>query len=168
MATIYEDLCRHPFFAHFPPTTLKRIAEYATLQSFDPGDFIMLEGGDADNFYLIESGEVSLKLYVPKHGRVIVDQLYSGDILGWSWLIPPHHWQFDATAGPTTVRTISINGKALRTLVNTDHELGYQLMKRIPPIVVNRLQATRKRLVDLLNTVPDGDFARENWEKLLP
>ena len=52
-----------------------------------------------------------------------------GSMLGWSWLIPPYRWSFDARAvAPTSV--IVVDGERLREACESDLKLGYELMKR--------------------------------------
>ena len=79
---------------------------------------------------------------------MIIDTVEEGDVLGWSWLIPPYHWHFDARAIDLT-RAIALDGKCLRTKCEEDHNLGYELLKRFSHIIEQRLQATRIRLLDV-------------------
>jgi hypothetical protein len=69
-------------------------------------------------------------------------------VLGWSWLFPPFSWHFQARAiEPTTV--ISLNGAHLLVSAESNHEFGYELMKRVAQVVIRRLQITRKQLIAL-------------------
>jgi CRP-like cAMP-binding protein len=74
--------------------------------------------------------------------------LAAGEVLGWSWLIPPYHWKFDARAIEQT-RALALDGKCLRTKCEEDHDLGYELLKRFAQIMEERLQATRLQLLDV-------------------
>jgi hypothetical protein len=74
--------------------------------------------------------------------------LGEGEILGWSWLIPPYNWHFDARAVELT-RAIALDGKCLRNKCEQDHDLGYELLKRFAHIMEQRLQATRLQLLDV-------------------
>ena len=68
-------------------------------------------------------------------------------MLGWSWLLPPYYWQFDARAVEAT-KAIFFYATPLRDEAEEDHELGYQLYKRISAVMLKRLQATRRRLLE--------------------
>ncbi len=68
--------------------------------------------------------------------------------MGWSWLLAPYQWRFDAIA-QEAVRAVVFDVGCLRTKMEEDPRLGYQLLSRFLPIVVDRLQATRLRLLDL-------------------
>ncbi len=69
-------------------------------------------------------------------------------MLGWSWLIPPYHWHFDAKAVEPT-RAIALDARCMRTKCEKDHDLGYELMKRFAQIIEQRLDATRWQLLDV-------------------
>ena len=43
----------------------------------------------ASRFWLIQSGHVALDLHVPGQGRMKIDTIGMGEMLGWSWLFPP-------------------------------------------------------------------------------
>jgi CRP-like cAMP-binding protein len=109
---------------------------------------ILREGEDANQFYLIRSGKVSIQLMTPNKGPVIIQTLHEGDILGWSWLVPPFTWHFDAKAIELT-RMIALDGKCLRAKCEEDHDLGYELLKRFADIMSKRLESTRLQLMDI-------------------
>jgi CRP-like cAMP-binding protein len=69
-------------------------------------------------------------------------------VLGWSWLFPPYLWRFDARAA-TPTKAIFFYGTRLRELCEENHDLGYELMKRVSDIVIKRLQAARRELVEV-------------------
>jgi hypothetical protein len=49
---------------------------------------------------------------------------------------------------------VALDGACLRGKCDEDHKLGYELMKRFAPIIVERLQATRLRLLDIYGRAP--------------
>ena len=69
------------------------------------------------------------------------------DVLGWSWLFPPYYWHFDARATKPT-RAIFFYGTWLRESCERDHDFGYEMLKRMSAVIINRLQATRKKLAE--------------------
>jgi CRP/FNR family transcriptional regulator, cyclic AMP receptor protein len=115
---------------------------------FQPGEYIFREGDRADLFFAIRHGGVALETHVPAREAVIIETLHEGDLLGWSWLFPPYRWSFDARA-VDSVSAIAFDGACLRGKCNADHDLGYELMRRIAQVIIERLQATRLRLLDV-------------------
>jgi hypothetical protein len=76
---------------------------------------------------------------------VQIEALRGGDVLDWSWSMPYQRWQFDARA-ITSVVAIQIEGKTLFESMEHNHDLGYQVLKRMTPLVAQRLQAVRGRM----------------------
>ncbi len=112
---------------------------------FETGQSILQEGSPANRFYLILEGKVALESELERRGQIPVKTLGPGDDLGWSWLFPPYSLHFSARALEPT-RTIFFYGTRLREQCEADHELGYQLMKRIAEVLIQHLQAMQQRL----------------------
>lgn len=148
METLEPLLAAHPFFKGLEQKHLKLIVGCASNIVFNQGQFISREGDDADKFYIIRQGKVVLETFSPVKGAIPIQTLQEGDVLGWSWLVPPYKWHFDARAYEMT-RAIGLDGKCLREKCETDHDLGYELMKRFSMVVTERLEATRLQLLDL-------------------
>lgn len=148
METLENTLAEHPFFHGLEPRYLQLAVGCASNVRFDAGEFILREGEEANHFFLIRHGKVSLEVFAPNRGSIAIQTLEEGDILGWSWLIPPYQWRFDARAVELT-RAIALDGKCLRAKCEEDHDLGYELLKRFAAILGRRLDATRFQLLDL-------------------
>jgi len=148
METLERTLAEHPFFKDLGEPYLKLVTGCASNVRFEPDKFIFREGEEADQFYLIRQGRVALQVFLPDRGAITVETLEEGDILGWSWLIPPYHWHFDARALELT-RAIALDGKCLRNKCEEDRSLGYELLKRFAHIMEDRLSSTRLQLLDL-------------------
>lgn len=143
-----EILAGAPFFKQLDTPTLERLAGCASNVQFKQASTIFREGDKADRFYVIKKGKVALEIAAPQGGPVLIETLSEGDLLGWSWLIAPYRWHFDAKAAEA-VSAIAFDGKCLREKFEANHDLGYQMLKLFLPVIVNRLQATRLRLLDL-------------------
>jgi CRP-like cAMP-binding protein len=146
--TIEPLLAKHPFFKGLAPEHLKLLVGCSTNVIFEADQFLFREGEDANTFYVIRSGRVQVETFSPKHGPITIQTAGEGDVLGWSWLVPPYHWRFDAKA-TDQVRVIAIDGKCLREKCEDDHNLGYELMRRFALIIAERLEATRLQLLDV-------------------
>jgi CRP/FNR family cyclic AMP-dependent transcriptional regulator len=127
------------------------ITDSAIEMSFEPEQSSLQEGSPANRFYLILEGKVVLESEVKKRGRIHICTLGPGDDLGWSWLVPPHYMHFSARA-LEPIRTIFFYGTRLREECEQDHELGYQILKRVAEVVVQNLHATQRRLTDCTDT----------------
>lgn len=149
MAETLERVLRdHPFFRDLRPEFLEVITGCAANVRFPAGARIFTEGEEANRFYLIRGGKVAIEVFAPGRHVLTIQTLEEGDVLGWSWLFPPHRWHFDARA-MEEVRALALDGKCLREKCEQDHDLGYELMKRFSAVMVERLQATRLQLLDI-------------------
>jgi CRP-like cAMP-binding protein len=137
---------KHPFFKELSPHQYRLLADSAMRTQFRAGEVIFQQGDPANRFYLIQRGKVAVETWVRERGTITVETLYGGDVLGWSWLFSPYYWQFGARALEDT-DAIFIYGTPLRDECESDHELGYELMKRVSAVMLERLQATRRQLV---------------------
>jgi CRP/FNR family transcriptional regulator, cyclic AMP receptor protein len=148
MRTLEGILAEQPFFSGLDPRYIQLATGCASNVRFNAGDLIFREGDEADSFYLIREGKVALELFAPGRGSLTVQTLEDGEILGYSWLIAPHHWRFDGRAVNAT-RAIVLDGRCLRAKCEEDHKLGYELLNRIASILGQSLDATRLRLLDI-------------------
>ncbi|MBX7152143.1 cyclic nucleotide-binding domain-containing protein [bacterium] len=148
MEDLKAYLIEHPFLQGFSQHHLELIVGCAKNVRFDTGEFIFKEGQEANEFYLIRHGKVALEMYAAEKGHITIQTISEGDVLGWSWLIPPYNWQFDARAVEIT-RAIALDGKCLRDKCEHDHDLGFELLKRFSNIVSQRLESTRLQLLDV-------------------
>lgn len=146
--TLERLLAEHQFFKDLKEEYLTLIVGCARNAYYKPGEFIFREGEEANEFYIIRDGKVSLEISVPGKEPVVIQTLEDGEVLGWSWIIPPYYWHFDARVIEPT-RVIALDGKCLRNKCEEDHSLGYELLKRFVTILEQRLQATRIQLLDL-------------------
>lgn len=141
-------LALHPFFEGLSPEHVAVLAGCAMNARYAPGEFLLREGGTADRFFLVREGRVRIEMFVPQRGAVTVHTVDPGEIVGWSWLVEPHVWHFDARA-LDDVRVLALDGVCLRGKCDADTALGYEMLKRFAHVAEQRLQATRMQLLDV-------------------
>jgi CRP-like cAMP-binding protein len=113
-----------------------------------PGEYLVHEGQPADAFYLVQSGRVAIGSWIGERGDRSILTVGAGDVVGWSWLLPPHLWQFDARA-VEPVGGLRFDAAWLREQCEEDHDLGYYLLKKLLAAVSSRLAACRIQLLDI-------------------
>ncbi|MCC6345160.1 MAG: cyclic nucleotide-binding domain-containing protein [Bryobacterales bacterium] len=148
MENLEKILSEHPFFDGIDKTYLDILTGCARNVHFEAGAYLGREGEDATSFFLIRKGKVALEIRTPQRPPLVILTLEDGDILGFSWLVPPHLWRFDMRA-VGSVRALALDGRCLRGKCEENHDLGYELLKRFAYVVDNRLQATRLQLLDV-------------------
>jgi CRP/FNR family transcriptional regulator, cyclic AMP receptor protein len=170
-------LRQHPLLRGLNHDQLVLLADCALTAEFGPGDVVFRQGDPARLFYLIESGKVILESGNDYGAPVIIETIGAGDLLGWSWMMPPYRWHFTARAIKPT-RAIYFAGTILRYYCDRGQSLGFELHKVMSQIIMKRLQAARKKMLgvhahaEMLPPVPrlspfmeqeldDPEFVRE-------
>ena len=145
---VAELVARHPLLAGLPGDGVALVAGCARNVAIGAGQLLVTEGDPADTLYLLRRGTVAIEIHAPGSGRVVIETLGPGDAVGWSWMFPPYRSHFDVRAvGP--VGAVAVDGACLRAKAESDPAFGYELMKRLGAVILERLQATRLRLLDL-------------------
>jgi CRP/FNR family cyclic AMP-dependent transcriptional regulator len=149
VTTAMRDLVQsHPFMKGVSEASLELLVGCARNVAFAPGNLLCAEGENANTFYLLRRGWVSIDVHAPGQGAIVIETVGPGDVVGWSWLVPPFRWTFDARA-MDHVGGIAIDGACLRAKALADPSLGFELLSKVSLTLLARLQATRMRLLDL-------------------
>jgi CRP/FNR family cyclic AMP-dependent transcriptional regulator len=141
-----SSLATHPFLYGMSRSQLWTLADAASAVRFPARYRLFEEGGNASRFWLIQSGHVALDAFLPGDGRMVIENIGIGEMLGWSWLFPPYQW----TSGAVTVvpvQAFQFDGPVVRSCCAADPELGYELGQRMLRVMAGRLRVTRDRLV---------------------
>lgn len=136
-----------PFLHRLPASQIDRLAALAHRVSLPAGARLFEEGGTANRFWLIEVGRVALDTLVPGEGRVTIEALGRGDVVGLSWLTPPCQFRYGATC-LQPLQAFEFDAVRVRAECDADPVMGYALMGRFLAVAAHRLQMTRVRLME--------------------
>jgi len=151
--SLQEIVTAHPFVKGMKPEHQAVLYDCARVVQYDPGTVLFNEGEPASEFYLVETGKVILEVHDPGEETALVAKVGPEGCFGWSWLYPPFVWHLSArVVEPTTA--LVLNGARLLIHAEEDHDFGYELMKRVSRILINRLQSTRRELLAKQAKVP--------------
>jgi CRP/FNR family transcriptional regulator, cyclic AMP receptor protein len=148
MENMNELIATSPLFAGLEKDAIDLAAGCASNVAVDTGTRLLAEGEAAETFYLIRRGHVAIQVRRPSGKPIVIETLGPGQILGLSWLVPPYRWAFDAIA-TEPVGAIAIDGLCMRQKADDDPAFGYAILQRIAQVQLERLQATRTRLLDV-------------------
>ena len=154
---IKDYLVEYSFFKGMDEAYIDLIANCGKFKSYQAGDFLMREGEQANHFFIIRGGDVSIESFCPTKGPIIIAKEDQGSIVGHAWLFPPYRIAFDFHA-LTPVQAIEMDGACLRAKAEQDHQLGYELMLRFAQLMQKRLNATRLQLLDVYREA-DGSIS---------
>ncbi len=145
-----EKLRRFPLFAGIDPALFKDIAMASEEMTFDEGEWLFVEGNDADALYIVLSGSLELKIDLNEDGtrRADLSTLVEGSVAGWSALVDPYVYTLSALA-TTTVQAARLDAAKLRQMMDANPVLGYQIMKQLSKVLGERLTNMRIQFVSL-------------------
>jgi CRP-like cAMP-binding protein len=135
-------LAAHPVFKDLSPAHLALMTSFASTQQYAPQHRIFEHDRHADHFYVVQSGQVAIEIPSLGGEPLRIQTLGPGSVLGWSWLLPPYRWMFDARAVLAT-EVVAIDGLRLREMCERDPGFGYQILKRFAALMAERLNAAR-------------------------
>jgi CRP-like cAMP-binding protein len=148
MTNLEAYLAQHEFLKGLDQKYLQVLAGCASNVRFDEGQYVYRIGQEAHNFYLIKEGSVALELYTPQKGSIRIKTVGEGEVMGFSWLLPPYHWHFDARVLELT-RAYALDAKCLRAKCEKDPRLGYEITERFAHIIQEALNSTCMQLLDI-------------------
>jgi CRP-like cAMP-binding protein len=147
MKTLYDIITEQAVFRGLSAEHLRQLADNAMQTRFKADELIFREGDVANRFYLIVAGKVALEA-PDSNGRIVwLQTIGNSELLGWSWMFSPYIWHLHARAVEPT-EAIFFYGTRLRELCETDHDLGYEVFRRVAEVMMQRLQTTRRLLLE--------------------
>jgi CRP-like cAMP-binding protein len=144
---IAHRLAVHGFFKGLPQGLLEAAAAGAKVRTYRAGEFLLREGRAADEFFVILEGKVALEVFAADRRRITIQTVGPGEVLGWSWLAPPHRWSLDAIAVKAT-HAITIDAAALWARFGAEPSEGYEFLLRLVPVLAGRIQAMEMQLLE--------------------
>ena len=144
-----SEMLRHSgLFADLADPQLVELAALAGVAEHAPGQILFREGGCNAELAFVIDGIVSLEMHVPSRGPARILTIGSGQLLAWSALLGGGTMTATAIA-LDRVRLIVFPAGALWSLCETNHDIGYSVMKQVAGSVARRLLGTRLQLLDL-------------------
>lgn len=142
-----QHLDFHPFTRHLPTRIRDSLSSLASPALYQAGQVVLGKGDRAERFLLIVDGKVAIRTDCPRRGSVTLQTVGAAEAVGWSWLFEPYESAFEVICEVDVVG-VELDARALRELMEEDHELGYRVSKSLVEMVASRLHATRLRLLE--------------------
>ena len=115
---------------------------------FPTGAIIFEEDDPADTLYLIADGKAGLEVALHNRPAQLLETIGPGELLGVSWIVPPHNWNFRARS-LANIKAVAFGAAAVRERCETDHDLALHVYQTVAIEAVRRLHAARIRLLDV-------------------
>jgi len=146
-AEIMRQLTDSEFFGHLDEDQRDWLARQATETQFEDGELVARQGSTADRFFLVLEGELVVEVPALTGPSLEVTRLGAGKIFGWSWLIEPYRWHFNARAAGAT-RVLDFDGRAILKRAEEEPKFGYALLKRFSALMGTRLESAQRKMMD--------------------
>lgn len=145
--SITSHLGEQRFFAGLEPEFLEFLAECARERHFGTNALVIRHEDHATNFFLVRQGRISREVPAIQGPPLIMQSIGAGEVLGWSWLIPPYRWSFMARAEqPTDV--FEFDSRRIFERCEADPRFGYELLQRFAALMSERLSHARRKMVE--------------------
>jgi CRP-like cAMP-binding protein len=146
-----KKLRAFPVFAELFAPQIGKLLPLAESRQIAKDEVLLAQGLPSRDLYLVDTGKFSLCLSTSagREERCLLT-LTHGEVVGWSALLDQPTWLATVTAIKDS-SVLVIDGPALRQLCDTDHEIGYQVMRYLFVAVATRLHDTRLQLLDMYN-----------------
>jgi CRP-like cAMP-binding protein len=145
--TIEKELANHDFFLGLEPDFISFLADCATARRVDSDKTLFRHGNRADRFFLLREGCISVEVAAISGPPLLLQRLTPGGILGWSWLIAPYRWHFQARALEDS-EVVEFNGDTILERCESQPAFGYELLKRFSGLMSSRLAVAHEKMMD--------------------
>jgi CRP-like cAMP-binding protein len=153
MESLEKIVAQIGLFQGMKPEHVALLTGCAANVRYEAGEFPSKAGTHADRFWVIREGRMALELSLPGRGAITIATMHPGEVVGFSWLLPPYEMHFDVHA-VTDTRALLFDGRCLRGKCESDPELGYQLTNRFAGLMVDRIQVLTLQLLDVFGEHP--------------
>jgi CRP/FNR family transcriptional regulator, cyclic AMP receptor protein len=145
-----EYLSGHEFFSEFSDDILKFLCECSSAHEAKKGQVLFRQGESADKFYVVHNGRISIQMPAIMGPDLEIQALGKGQVLGWSWLISPYKWNFQAVADEDS-ELLMFDGVTILARCEQEPKFGYELLKKFAALMSMRLDAARQKMMDEWN-----------------
>lgn len=142
-------LKRMELFKGLDDTRLEEIASLCDQRRFEANDILFKADDVAKEMFILLSGRVALNVPVSVlmvERQMQIDSKVSGDLLGWSALVPPHKYTLTATA-TEPVEVAAIGSDALFKYFEENSQSGFLIMTNVARIIGERLNQVKSLLL---------------------
>jgi CRP/FNR family transcriptional regulator, cyclic AMP receptor protein len=147
LSDIQKLLAAQDTFAGLSGEHLTFLASNVAEESFADGQVVARQGEHADRFLLVLEGELVVEVPALSGPKLEITRLGPGQIFGWSWLIEPYKWHFNARA-VGSIRVLDFDGPAILRHCEEDPRFGYLLFKRFSALMAKRLESAQRKMMD--------------------
>ncbi|HSD44533.1 MAG TPA: cyclic nucleotide-binding domain-containing protein [Burkholderiales bacterium] len=129
------------FFSGLGRARLARLALLARRERYAQDTRIYSLGDPAEDFYVLADGMVRFTLGVGRRDTSAGEIIRRGEVFGWAALVETTQRRIATAYCLTACEVLALDGARLIALMETDHSLGYELMKQLSVLLTSELKA---------------------------
>ena len=138
-------------FSALNKAELEQIADLAVENEYEAGATIFQEGDTAEELFVLQEGKVAIQIPLSAAQaqigrRITVEVITRNEVFGWPAVVEPYAYALTAVC-LQKAKLLSISGTKLRALFQSNHHIGYEVLKGLIKVVASRLHETRQLLV---------------------
>lgn len=145
--SVKQVLAAAPVFSGLSEEYVDRLAAHAAEIQVENGTCLFRGGDPARHFYMLIDGEISIEIPAVTGPTLRVQRISPVRVLGWSWLLPPFKWSFNARAEADS-RLLEFDGEAVLADCESDPAFGYEVIKRFSALMAERLDAAHRKMME--------------------
>ncbi|MGD8340018.1 MAG: cyclic nucleotide-binding domain-containing protein [Gammaproteobacteria bacterium] len=143
---IRQKIADSKLFSGLSAEALDFLAEHAEHRHLGEGKVLFHQGDRATQFFLMLDGHLSLEIPAIEGPVLELQDIGPGRVAGWSWLIPPNRWHFQARAR-TEIDYLEFDGEAILAHCEAEPKFGYELVRRFSALMSERLDFARQKMM---------------------
>ena len=145
-----EYLASHKFFSGLNDDILQFLCEHSSEFSIKKRQILFRQGENADKFYIVRSGLVAIQVPAIMSLNLEIQTLGKDQVLGWSWLISPYKWNFQAMPEADS-ELLMFDGAMILAQCEQEPRFGYELLKKFAALMSIRLDVARQEMMEEWN-----------------
>lgn len=143
---IRKTIAENRFFATLAEESIDFLAANAKEKRLAEGKVLFHSGDPAKQFFLLIKGHLSLEIPAIEGPALDLQDIGPGQIAGWSWLIPPNRWHFQARAH-SAIEYLEFDGAAVLARCEQNPRFGYEVVMRFSALMSERLEFARQKMM---------------------
>jgi CRP-like cAMP-binding protein len=148
-----EHFDSHEIFQHLRPEQIKKISGAAEVVDHQAGDTIYFKGAKATHFFVVLSGQVSLRMPGKAGVSIQIDEALPGDMFGSCVCFGLVNYALTAQCTLDS-QLLKIEAAVLKELMDEDLMMGYVIQTQISAIYFARYVETMKKLQAIFMNLP--------------
>lgn len=150
-----QFLREHPVFHRLSEPYLEQLAQHMDVLTLSSGETLFHEGDTANHFFIVMEGTMDLYARMEDDEEQWIQMIDVGEVIGWSWLVPPYRWAFSARTREGAM-LMRFDAEAVRDLCDRDPAFGYGTMKQICSLMLERLHTVRSQMTLRMREIQKG------------